>query len=290
LEWDLWPNTTYAATGQWAHANLVLHQATLNLPEHDPQWKPRALEALHTITYGQGTQALPADDRMLTTIRELTQPSFGTDTWYEQNFNTVIYLLRCFALAPELVPDDENRMLAQSGGELRSIVYGASSIELDFAAAGTAQLKLVAAPFSVQLDGVWHPMASPGTPGWSWDAASQMLELLHDGAAARLLLDGTTAAEAPALGLRLAQPFPNPANPRVTIAFAMDRAAWVDVSIHDARGRSVRRLWQGQLPSGSQQLVWDGRDDRGRAAASGRYVIRLRAGEQASAQSFVLLK
>jgi hypothetical protein len=108
LEWDLWPNTTYAATGQWAHASLLLDEATRGLALHDPAWKPRAISALNTMTFGQGSEPLPADDRMLTTIRELSQPTFGTDTWYEQNFNTVLYMLACFGLAPELAPSAEH--------------------------------------------------------------------------------------------------------------------------------------------------------------------------------------
>ena len=290
LEWDLWPNTTYAATAQWAYANLVLHAATVGLPSHDPQWKTRALQALHTITYGQGVQPLPADDRMLTTIRELTQPTFGTDTWYEQNFNTVLYMLACFALAPELAPSNENHMLAQSDGELRAIEYDAASIDGEFAAGGVARFKLAAAPFSVQLGGTWYADPAAETPGWSWDGATQLLELRHAGGAFRILLDGATAVDAPLAGLRLWPPHPNPANPAVTIAFELAHPSLAELDVCDARGRIVRHLRLGAFAAGRHSVTWDGRDDRGHPAASGNYRVRLRTPEAARMQPLVLLK
>jgi hypothetical protein len=89
-----------------------------------------------------------------------------------------------------------------------------------------------------------------------------------------------------ALRLRVA---PNPFNPAATITFVLDGSAPTPVVLRvlDARGRAVRSLLAGQpLPPGPQLVLWDGRDDAGRIAASGVYVVQLSApGKSASAKA-----
>lgn len=68
---------------------------------------------------------------------------------------------------------------------------------------------------------------------------------------------------------------PNPFNPATTIRFGLPVASAVRVAVYDQRGRLVRELSSGSAPSGWRDLVWDGRDDRGRAAASGGYLVKL---------------
>ena len=46
----------------------------------------------------------------------------------------------------------------------------------------------------------------------------------------------------------------------------------VRLEIFDARGRLVRIVHDGVLAAGDHQLAWNGRDDSGRALASGVYV------------------
>ena len=49
-------------------------------------------------------------------------------------------------------------------------------------------------------------------------------------------------------------------------------------AVYDLAGRLVRVLVEGEVPAGSHQAVWDGRDASGRAMASGSYLARLVAG------------
>jgi len=72
--------------------------------------------------------------------------------------------------------------------------------------------------------------------------------------------------------------WPNPFNPRVTVAFHLDAPARGEVAMYDLAGRRVRTLAGGELPAGETRLVWDGRDHRGREMPSGTYLCRLRAG------------
>ena len=73
--------------------------------------------------------------------------------------------------------------------------------------------------------------------------------------------------------------WPNPFNPRTTVAFELPHAAHARLVLHDLAGRLVRVLVDGSLPAGAHQVAWDGRDAAGREAASGLYVARLAAGE-----------
>ena len=74
-----------------------------------------------------------------------------------------------------------------------------------------------------------------------------------------------------------------------TIAFAVDGKTDVEVAVLDARGVIVRRLAAGVLggekvppeplkPGLSQSLIWDGKDDFGKAAEGGPFKVRVRAG------------
>ena len=80
---------------------------------------------------------------------------------------------------------------------------------------------------------------------------------------------------------------PNPFARGSEIRFTLDRASWVDVSIHDAFGREVRRLVPGRLESGPHALAWDGKDRRGRAAAAGVYFLRIRSEEREAVAKLV---
>jgi flagellar hook assembly protein FlgD len=71
---------------------------------------------------------------------------------------------------------------------------------------------------------------------------------------------------------------PNPFNPRTTIRFDLPVAGQAQLSIYDLAGRLVRVLVEGEIPAGSHEAVWDGRDTSGRSAPSGSYLARLVAG------------
>lgn len=99
-------------------------------------------------------------------------------------------------------------------------------------------------------------------------------------------VDDPTTPAAPAAALAV---WPNPFNPRTSIAFAVEAAGDVELRLFDPRGRLVRTLVQGALPAGVHQVVWDGLDAAGRDAASGVYLVRLEtAAGQASARMSLL--
>jgi hypothetical protein len=65
---------------------------------------------------------------------------------------------------------------------------------------------------------------------------------------------------------------PNPANPGTYISYELTQSTRMVMRVLDVRGYVVRTLVDGWRPAGSHRAFWDGRDDDGRAAASGFYL------------------
>jgi len=78
--------------------------------------------------------------------------------------------------------------------------------------------------------------------------------------------------------LRLYPNQPNPFNPMTTLRFDVPVAGRAHLEVYDVAGRLIRGLLDADLPAGSHEAVWDGRDEAGRAMASGSYFARLTAG------------
>jgi hypothetical protein len=78
---------------------------------------------------------------------------------------------------------------------------------------------------------------------------------------------------------RLASPYPNPANPSVSLDFTLPQAGQVRLDLLDAAGRRVCRLLDAWCASGPHHRRWDGRDARGLPVASGVYLVRLQSAD-----------
>lgn len=98
----------------------------------------------------------------------------------------------------------------------------------------------------------------------------------------------------PAAGaLVLHEVHPNPFNPSTRVRFEIPAggARSVDLAVYDLRGRRVQTLVGGEsLPAGEHTRFWHGRDDSGRAVASGGYFLRLSADGVLRTQKMSLTK
>jgi hypothetical protein len=94
----------------------------------------------------------------------------------------------------------------------------------------------------------------------------------------------------PVLATQLIGAHPNPFNPQTVIAFSLDRAQRVKLSIHDLNGRHVVDLVDGIYAAGRHPITWDGRDAAGREVASGGYVIRLESEDGVQADKLTLVR
>jgi subtilisin family serine protease len=84
--------------------------------------------------------------------------------------------------------------------------------------------------------------------------------------------------------------YPNPFNPSTRLIFTLAEPGRAALTVHDVRGRLVRRFDPGICSAGRHTVSWDGRDRFGVPCASGVYLIELRVGEQAFLRNSLLLK
>jgi len=97
--------------------------------------------------------------------------------------------------------------------------------------------------------------------------------------------------EAPSLSPQLSAPFPNPFNGAVTIRFNINaRSAEAQLAVYAVNGQRLRRWPLGNYPAGANEIVWDGRDQRGRTVASGTYSIELKVDSGIQRRRLTLLK
>jgi hypothetical protein len=88
-------------------------------------------------------------------------------------------------------------------------------------------------------------------------------------------LVGAAGTSAP--GLRLDAVRPNPVNDSTIIEFSLPSGGVADLSVYDLRGHLVRRLVRDPGAAGSQETLWDARDEGGNRVAAGTYLLRLEA-------------
>ncbi len=87
--------------------------------------------------------------------------------------------------------------------------------------------------------------------------------------------EGAVAWQHRPLEFGLSQNVPNPFNPVTTIHYSLAEAGMVHLAVYNVNGQLVRTLATGERPAGYHTAVWNGRDDSGRALASGVYLYRL---------------
>jgi hypothetical protein len=73
------------------------------------------------------------------------------------------------------------------------------------------------------------------------------------------------------------------------IRYTLAHATQVQLTIHDATGRLVRSLVDGEVSTGEHTVLWRGRDESGRSVAPGVYFSRLRLGGERDAGGKVVV-
>jgi len=88
----------------------------------------------------------------------------------------------------------------------------------------------------------------------------------------------------------LYQNYPNPFNNETTIKFSLPEEGYTSVKIYNILGEEVRNVTNNIFERGLHSVMWDGRDNRGKAVSSGVYIMRLTYGEFSQAKKILLIK
>jgi hypothetical protein len=84
---------------------------------------------------------------------------------------------------------------------------------------------------------------------------------------------------------------PNPLNPEAVVTVLLTSDSGLRVRVFDARGRMVRLLMdETSVPAGTHLVRFDGKDDRGKTLASGRYFVQAETPTQKDAMAVTILK
>jgi len=98
-----------------------------------------------------------------------------------------------------------------------------------------------------------------------------------------------SGAEAPAVTSRV-RLWPNPTRGAATASIDLNGSEQVELAVYDTAGRLVRRLLDGSLASGRQELRWDGRDATGGDVPAGIYFYQLRAGTHRETHKLTIVR
>ena len=126
--------------------------------------------------------------------------------------------------------------------------------------------------------------------GWEDTITPRMVALLGTDGVIRILENGFTVDPVGTQKTDLFQNVPNPFNPATQIGFFVSREGSVRLAIYNLLGQRVRTVVDEHRASGHHVVTWDGRDERGRPAASGIYFYRLTAQGSVQTRKMMLLR
>jgi hypothetical protein len=98
------------------------------------------------------------------------------------------------------------------------------------------------------------------------------------------------SADLPPEDFKLLPNYPNPFNPSTTISYDLPRDAKVSLRIYNLFGQAVRTLANEAQARGHKSVVWNGKDDSGKAVGSGIYICKLEAGGKVQHDKMLILK
>jgi subtilisin family serine protease len=100
---------------------------------------------------------------------------------------------------------------------------------------------------------------------------------------------GVVEFDAPGSGVQMLRSWPNPASGSAHLSFRLSESSPVTLTVHDVRGRLVRRYDVRHRRPGSHVLTFDGRDHRGWPLPAGVYLIRMVTGSATETGRLVLV-
>ena len=84
--------------------------------------------------------------------------------------------------------------------------------------------------------------------------------------------------------------YPNPFNPSTNIAYSINMNSKVNVKIYSLLGEEIASLFNGDVTPGTHEVRWNGVNNAGAAVASGMYIYRVEANNQALTGKMMLMK
>ncbi len=84
--------------------------------------------------------------------------------------------------------------------------------------------------------------------------------------------------------------YPNPFNPTTTISFDLPSDDKIEIEIFNIKGQLVKTLIKETKNAGHYQIVWEGKDNQGKAVGSGVYFTKMKTSKQNLVKKMLLMK
>ncbi|MEA2031279.1 MAG: FG-GAP-like repeat-containing protein [candidate division Zixibacteria bacterium] len=91
-------------------------------------------------------------------------------------------------------------------------------------------------------------------------------------------------------GFELAQNYPNPFNPSTTIKYSVVTKSRVVIDIYNLLGQRVTTLVDKVQSANTYEIQWKGKDNHGKAVATGVYFYRVKMGDYTSSKKMLLIR
>lgn len=89
---------------------------------------------------------------------------------------------------------------------------------------------------------------------------------------------------------KIANAYPNPFNPSIRLEITLPKKSDLQVQIYNVLGERVATLYEGIQQAGVHHLEWNGQTSTGNTAASGLYLVKMRAGNQHDLKKIIMVK
>lgn len=84
--------------------------------------------------------------------------------------------------------------------------------------------------------------------------------------------------------------YPNPFNPRISIAYQLSSAKPVKIDVYNGRGQLIKTLVNESKQAGQYTVEWNGSSQNGNPMSSGIYYLRMQAGSIREIRKITLQK
>jgi hypothetical protein len=88
----------------------------------------------------------------------------------------------------------------------------------------------------------------------------------------------------------LRQNYPNPFNPETIIPYSLPKRGRIVIHVYNVLGQRLRTLFDGNQRAGHHQILWDGKDEAGRAVPNGLYLCKLEGLGKVTTRKMIVLK
>ena len=88
----------------------------------------------------------------------------------------------------------------------------------------------------------------------------------------------------------LYQNYPNPFNPNTTLSYSLSQADFVNITIYDMAGNTIKTITNGSQNAGLKKVDWNATNNNNEPVSAGLYIYKMQTNEFTKTMKMLLLK